>query len=84
MLHTIMFFMFSLPADKVPAPRIKVETSQKEAAPKRFDFDDDVVIGDLAGPLFDSVTQRPKVKFGSLIPVREDFNQEIMKSVYDL
>ena len=84
MLHTTLFFIFSLSTAKPMVPHLNAEPPKKEAAPKRFDFDDDIVVGEGAGPLYDVLTQRPKTKFGSLLPIRENFDHELMKSVYDL
>ena len=85
MLHSTLFLLLSLSSMRPATPQIKAEVNKQEAtAPKRFDFDDDVIIGEGAGPLYDSITSRPKTKFGSLIPIRENFDHELMKSVYEL
>jgi hypothetical protein len=84
MLHSALLLLLSLSSTHSVTPQIKAEVTPKEAAPKRFDFDDDIIIGEGAGPLYESITSRPKTKFGSLILIRENFEQELMKSVYDL
>jgi hypothetical protein len=84
MLHSALFLLLSLSSAHSATPQIKAEVPKKEAAPKRFDFDDDIIIGEGAGPLYESITSRPKSKFGSLILIRDNFEQELMKSVYDL
>jgi hypothetical protein len=85
MFHSALFFIFSLSPTHPATPHIKAETTKKEAAaPKHFDFDDDIIIGEGAGPLYEAITKRPKTKFGSLISPREDFDQELIKSVYEL
>jgi hypothetical protein len=84
MLHSALFLLLSLSSAHSATTQIKAEVIKKEAAPKRFDFDDDIIIGEGAGPLYESITSRPKTKFGSLILIRDNFEQELMKSVYDL
>ena len=84
MLHSTIFLLLTLSSDRPAAPRLKAETTKQEATTKRFDFEDDLVIGEGSGPLYETITKRPNTKFGSLIPIRENFDQELMKSVYDL
>lgn len=49
-----------------------------------YDFEDDVVEGDLLKPEGDFVGARPKTKQSSLIKIREDFVPEMVKSVNDI
>lgn len=46
-----------------------------------YDFDDDLVEGDLVRPDGDLVDSRGKAKHSSLIKIRRDFVQEMVKSV---
>jgi hypothetical protein len=61
-----------------PAPR--VEYKKKTS----YDFEDDVVEGELVKPEGDFVGVRTKSKHSSLIKIRQDFVQEMVKSVNDI
>jgi hypothetical protein len=49
-----------------------------------YDFEDDVVEGELLKPEGDFVGTRTKTKQSSLIKIREDFVPEMVKSVNDI
>jgi hypothetical protein len=50
----------------------------------KYDFEDDVVEGELLKPDGDFVGSRAKTKQSSLIKIREDFVPEMLKSVSDI
>ncbi len=49
-----------------------------------YDFDDDVVEGDLVKPDIETVGAAGKVKHSSLIKIRTDFIAEMLKSAEDI
>ena len=50
----------------------------------KYDFDDDVVEGDLVRPDGEFVDVRDKARYGSLITIRADFMPEMLKSAEDI
>ena len=50
----------------------------------KYDFDDDVVEGDLVRPDDMFVESRDKARYGSLIHIRENFIPEMLKSAEDI
>jgi len=50
----------------------------------KYDFDDDVVEGDLVRPDEMFVESRDKARYGSLITIRENFIPEMLKSAEDI
>ena len=50
----------------------------------KYDFDDDLVEGDLVRPDDVFVESRGTTRYGSLITIRKDFIKEIIKSAEDL
>lgn len=50
----------------------------------KYDFDDDVVEGDLVRPDGEFVDTRKKAKHSSLIKIRENFINEMLKSAEDI
>jgi hypothetical protein len=50
----------------------------------KYDFDDDVVEGDLIRPDDMFVESRDKARYGSLISIRKDFIPEMLKSAEDI
>jgi hypothetical protein len=50
----------------------------------KYDFDDDVVEGDLVRPDDMFVESRDKARYGSLITIRENFIPEMLKSAEDI
>lgn len=60
-------------ADKAATPKVKV-----------FDFTGDTIEGDLIRPEGSTVDARDFAKHSSLIRIRKDFIQEIIKSAEDL
>lgn len=49
-----------------------------------YDFDDDIVEGDLVRPEGEMVGSASKVKHSSLIRIRTDFLKEMLKSAEDI
>jgi hypothetical protein len=49
-----------------------------------YDFDDDVVEGDLVRPDGDFVNVRGGARYGTLIAIRRDFIPEMLKSAEDI
>jgi len=66
--------------DKAEKSNGKTEYKKKTS----YDFEDDVVEGELLKPEGDFVGSRPKPKQSSLIKIREDFVPEMVKSVNDI
>ena len=50
----------------------------------KYDFDDDVVEGDLVRPDGEMINTRKKAKHSSLIKIREHFINEMIKSAEDI
>jgi hypothetical protein len=50
----------------------------------KYDFDDDLVEGDLVRPDDMFVESRDKARYGSLITIRKDFIPEMLKSAEDI
>jgi hypothetical protein len=72
--------LFAGAAVLAPAP-----VAAQDAAPETsYDFDDDLVTGDLVRPDGDLLTARRGGPRASLIRVRESFVPEMLKSVEDL
>jgi hypothetical protein len=67
-------------AQDAGAPAPKVEYKKKTS----YDFEDDVVEGELVKPEGDFVGVRTRSKHSSLIKIRQDFVQEMVKSVNDI
>jgi len=65
-----------------PAPGGGGKTEYKKKT--SYDFEDDVVEGELVKPEGDFVGVRTKSKHSSLIKIREDFIPEMIKSVNDI
>ena len=61
--------------------------AQKPQEPRKvqqINFDEDVIEGTLKGPDLEDVTGRPPCRFSSLIKVRDNFADKIVKSVDQL
>ena len=74
---------FAVPAfgqGKPPAGGDSVSYKQKTV----YDFDDDVVEGDLVRPDGEFVDSRRAAKHSSLIKIRENFIPEMLKSAEDI
>lgn len=56
----------------------------KDSGKTVYDFDDDVVEGDLVKPDIETVGSAGKVKHSSLIKIRTDFIAEMLKSAEDI
>lgn len=56
----------------------------KEAATTTYDFDDDLVTGDLVRPDGENLVVRRRGQRASLIQIREHFIPEMLKSVENL
>lgn len=67
-------------AQKAPAGGDSVQYKQKTV----YDFDDDVVEGDLVRPDGEFVGSRRAAKHSSLIKIRENFIPEMLKSAEDI
>jgi hypothetical protein len=71
----------ALAQDTPPAGgNTKIEYKKKTS----YDFEDDVVEGELVKPEGDFIGARKKSKHSSLIKIREDFVPEMLKSVNDI
>ena len=70
----------SAPVFAQKAPAGSPEYKQKTV----YDFDDDVVEGDLVKPDIETVGSAAKVKHSSLIKIRTDFIAEMLKSAEDI
>lgn len=66
------------PAAGAPAP------ATGEAATTTYDFDDDLVTGDLVRPDGENLVVRRRGQRASLIQIREHFIPEMLKSVENL
>ena len=69
-------------AQKGPAPAAGGDVSYKQKTV--YDFDDDVVEGDLVRPDGEFVDSRRGAKHSSLIKIRENFIPEMLKSAEDI
>ena len=71
----------------VPAPSAFAQDAAGDVQYKQktvYDFDDDVVEGDLVRPDGEFVEARSKAKHSSLIKIRENFIPEMLKSAEDI
>src|SRR5262245_47922915 len=68
------------PAQKPPAGGADVQYKSKTV----YDFDDDLVEGDLVRPDGEFVDSRKAAKHSSLIKIRENFIPEMLKSAEDI
>ncbi|MFI5288266.1 MAG: adventurous gliding motility protein CglF [Polyangia bacterium] len=71
---------FALAQKAAPAGGDGVQYKQKTV----YDFDDDVVEGDLVRPDGEFVGSRRAAKHSSLIKIRENFIPEMLKSAEDI
>ena len=71
---------FAFAQAKAPAAGDSVTYKQKTV----YDFDDDVVEGDLVRPDGEFVDSRRAAKHSSLIKIRENFIPEMLKSAEDI
>lgn len=67
-------------AQGAPAAGADVQYKQKTV----YDFDDDIVEGDLVRPDGEFVDSRKGAKHSSLIKIRENFIPELLKSAEDI
>lgn len=56
---------------------------ERNAPATRYDFEDDVVVGDLAGPFGEVSFTTLNERFGSILPERQHFVTEIVRSAED-
>lgn len=86
MLQLAVLFLLSSPQTESTPSIGEAKANIETAAPKKqhFDMEDEIVIGEDARPLHDLIVKRPTGKFGSLIPIRYDFNDVIALSALDL
>lgn len=68
-------------AQKKPAAKAGDAKFKKET---RYDFDDDLVEGELQRPDGEYIDVRRKAKHSSLIKIRENFIPEMLKSAEDI
>ncbi len=71
----------ALAAPPAPAPAGGGDQYKQKTV---YDFDDDVVEGDLVRPDGDFVDSRKAAKHSSLIKIRENFIPELVKSANDI
>lgn len=74
----------SLTAFPVFAQKAPVKGDSEYKQKTVYDFDDDVVEGDLVKPDIETVGAAGKVKHSSLIKIRTDFIAEMLKSAEDI
>jgi hypothetical protein len=65
-------------------PTVTVSAQGEEAGATTYDFDDDLVTGDLVRPDGEQLVVRQGGRRGTLIRPREHFIPEMLKSVEDL
>lgn len=65
-------------------PTVTVSAQDAEAGATTYDFDDDLVTGDLVRPDGEQLIVRRRGRRGTLIRPREHFIPEMLKSVEDL
>ncbi len=65
-------------------PAASVSAQDDEAGATTYDFDDDLVSGDLVRPDGEQLIVRRRGRRGTLIRPREHFIPEMLKSVEDL
>lgn len=68
----------------VPALAQEEAAAQGEPPPTEYNFDDDLVQGDLVRPDGEMLNVRRRGRRGSLIRIREHFIPEMLKSIEDL
>jgi hypothetical protein len=66
------------------APAAGAAPAGKDAATTTYDFDDDLVTGDLVRPDGENLVVRRRGQRASLIQIREHFIPEMLKSVENL
>jgi hypothetical protein len=66
------------------APTVALADDANYKSTTKYDFDDDVVEGDLVRPDGEMVDTRKKAKHSSLIKIREEFINEMLKSAEDI
>lgn len=62
----------------------KSQPEQKPVAVQKIEFEPDLVEGGLTGPLGEIYQVPPRVKFGSLIRIRMNFNDKLRESVHEM
>jgi hypothetical protein len=70
--------------DEGGAPAGSAAPADKEAATTTYDFEDDLVTGDLVRPDGENLVVRRRGQRASLIQIREHFIPEMLKSVENL
>jgi hypothetical protein len=80
--QTLVFIALFAAASAVSLPSAQ---AQSERAPETtYDFEDDLVTGDLVRPDGEQLIVRRRGRRASLIQIREHFIPEMLKSVEDL
>ncbi len=80
----MMFVSVSAFAQEAPAGDGKGATKIEYKKKTSYDFEDDLVEGDLLKPEGEVLGSRAKTKHSSLIKIRENFIPEMLKSVNDI
>ncbi len=75
---------FSAGASAQGAPAAAAAAPAKDAGTTTYDFDDDLVTGDLVRPDGENLVVRRRGQRASLIQIREHFIPEMLKSVENL
>jgi hypothetical protein len=85
-MRTIFAALIATAVFSVGATAFAQDSDKKTEYKKKtsYDFEDDVVEGELLKPEGDFVGSRAKTKQSSLIKIREDFVPEMVKSVNDI
>lgn len=81
-LQTLVFIALLAASSVVPVQGVR---AQSERVPETtYDFEDDLVTGDLVRPDGEQLIVRRRGRRASLIQIREHFIPEMLKSVEDL
>jgi hypothetical protein len=75
--------LLALALSSLTVPALAQEASG-EPPPTEYNFDDDLVEGDLVRPDGEMLNVRRRGRRGSLIRIREHFIPEMLKSIEDL
>jgi len=81
-LQTFVFIALFAAASAVSLPSAQAQSERPPAT--TYDFEDDLVTGDLVRPDGEQLIVRRRGRRASLIQIREHFIPEMLKSVEDL
>jgi hypothetical protein len=76
--------LLALALSSLSVPALAQEPPSGEPPPTEYNFDDDLVQGDLVRPDGEMLNVRRRGRRGSLIRIREHFIPEMLKSIEDL